>query len=274
LISLLTYLFIRDRQLQDKLNQLNLSLQERVEREVSKNRDKDKLIFQQAKLASLGEMIGNIAHQWRQPLNTLGIIIQDVENAFMFDELDEEYVGNMANDAMQQITYMSSTIDDFRNFFKSDDGEPFQLSDGVENALSITRAGLKSSGITLIEDIRDNPTVIGSKNQYIQVLINLVKNAQDVLVEKEVERARIKIALKQSGELSILTVEDNGGGIPSHIMEKIFEPYFTTKHQSVGTGLGLYMSKMIIEQNFRGKLMVENIDDGAKFSLLVPISKE
>jgi signal transduction histidine kinase len=270
-LSSLVFLFIRDKKLQEELNYLNRSLHQKVEKEVQKNREKDKLIMQQAKLASLGEMIGNIAHQWRQPLNTLGIIIQDIENAYHFGDLDSEYIEKNSSDAMDQIHYMSSTIDDFRNFFRADGAdEVFSVIKAINNSLAITKSSLENKNIRLIKDIRDDLKIKGSKNQYIQVVINIIKNGQDVLIDNRIESPYIKISLREESGKSILSIEDNGGGIPPEIMEKIFEPYFTTKHQSVGTGLGLYMSKTIIERNLKGQLRVENLKSGAKFSIIVP----
>jgi signal transduction histidine kinase len=271
----LTFLFQRDRKLQQQLSDLNISLVDRVEREVEKNREKDKLIFQQAKLASLGEMIGNIAHQWRQPLNNLAIVIQDIENAYHFGEIDEDYISSSSDDAMKQINYMSSTIDDFRNFFKSDEVKTkFSIHEAIANSLTISISGLNSNKINLQKDIRDECFILGSKNQYIQVVINLLKNGQDILIEREITDPRLKISLKKDGDFAIFSVEDNAGGVPENIIDKIFEPYFTTKHQSVGTGLGLYMSKMIIEKNFGGKMRVENSEVGARFILIVPLFVE
>jgi len=275
LLIILTFLFIKDRKLQNQLNRLNMSLQQRIDKEVKKNREKDKLMFQQAKLASLGEMIGNIAHQWRQPLNNLAIIIQDVENAYLFDEVDENYISNMSKEAMKQISYMSSTIDDFRNFFKNNgQNEIFDVVEAIEKALTITKNSIEANNIVIYKDIRDYVKANGQENQYIQVLINLIKNAQDVINKIKPKKGFIKIALQQKDNFVYLTVDDNGGGVPKDLINKIFEPYFTTKHQATGTGLSLYMSKMIIEQNFHGKLKVENLDSGARFSIITPVVTE
>ena len=275
LLIILSYIFIKEKNLKNKVNKLNISLQKRVEKEVTQNRSKDKLIFQQAKLASLGEMIGNIAHQWRQPLNTLAIIVQDIENAHYFEGLDDSYIESFSKDAMKQIEYMSSTIDDFRHFSKGEtEGEPFSIQEAVVDSIKITEIGLKGNNIQLLKEIRNDYQIKGLKTQYIQVIINLIKNAQDILAEKRVKNPLIKIDLKIENAYSILLVSDNGGGVPITIIDRLFEPYFTTKHQSVGTGLGLYMSKTIIEKNFKGKLLIENIDDGATFKIVVPIFQE
>jgi PAS domain S-box-containing protein len=237
-----------------------------------KERKNEQILLQQSKLASMGEMIGAIAHQWRQPLNTLALTIQDVEDAYFFDELDEQYIKESSGKAMEQINYMSSTIDDFRSFFRQNQkDEVFSIFEVIEQSLKITQTGLLSKNIKLIKDCEKDLKVKGLKNQYVQVVINLIKNAQDALVEKSIENPFIKISLFEIDKLSLFQIEDNGGGIPEEFLEKIFEPYFTTKHQSVGTGLGLYMSKMIIEGNLHGQLKVKNTEKGAKFIIEAPI---
>ncbi len=275
IFSLIAVFYIEKkyRNLEKRFYKLEKSLQKRIDREVQRNREKDRLMFQQAKLASLGEMVGNIAHQWRQPLNNLALMVQDIENSILFEGLDKEYIIQVSRDAMEQINYMSSTIDDFRNFFKGDTPkEEFYISEVVEQALNITKNGLQGKGIKLIQDIQDNSRLFGQKSQYIQVLINLVKNGQDIIEERNIQNGEIHIESKEKNGFSYLIIEDNGGGIKEEVIERVFEPYFTTKHQSIGTGLGLYMSKMIIEQNFKGKLEVSNIENGARFSIIVPVA--
>ncbi len=269
-LLILIYLVMIEQQLQHELRNLNLSLRKKISKEVEKNREKDKLIYQQSKLVALGEMIGNISHHWRQPLNNLALSIQDIENAYYFGELDEEYIINLSNDSMKQINYLSSTIDDFRNFFKGNDTEEdFYISNMIDGAIAVTLSGTNIESIKLIKEIINDEELRGSKNQFSQVIINLIKNSKDVFNERKVNNPYIFIKLYRDENYIILDFADNGGGIPEKIIDRIFEPYFTTKHQSVGRGLGLYISKMIIEHNFNGELNVKNINEGAMFSIKI-----
>ncbi|MEY4503834.1 MAG: hypothetical protein RL154_126 [Pseudomonadota bacterium] len=231
--------------------------------------EKEKLIMlQQARLASVGEMIGNIAHQWRQPLNTLAIRIQEILFAFKSNEITEEYLHEFKNTSMELIEYMSKTIDDFRNFFKPDKEKmEFDIKDAIKSTLSILQDAMKSSCIKINLNISDDKLIIlGYKNEFTQVLVNILNNAKDAIQQNNNDNNRfINIkAYNENSKVNIL-ISDNAGGIPTNIIDKIFDPYFTTKHASQGTGLGLYMSKMIIEENMDGKLSVENIDGGACF---------
>jgi signal transduction histidine kinase len=269
----LMFFLERERQLERELKALNQDLNRRIDEAVKDNRKKDKLMFQQSKLASMGEMIGNIAHQWRQPLNSISIIIQDYESAYEFDELDGEYLQKSRNDAMKLIDYMSKTIDDFREFFReSTSKEVFGIRDVVGDSVKIVETSLRANSIALDIELHTDGSINGVKSRFMQVVINILKNAQDVLIEKDVESPKIEIKSFIENRRYTLSIKDNAGGIPDEIKDKIFEPYFTTKHQSVGTGIGLYMSKLIIETTFGGFLKVSNVDDGAEFKIEIPIS--
>jgi PAS domain S-box-containing protein len=258
-------------QKQREIEELNKNLEERVQEEVVKNFEKDQLLIQQSKMAAMGDMMGNIAHQWRQPLNTLAIAIQDVEEAFIFDEINEDYIKDFIATSMENINFMSKTIDDFRNFFKpSKTREKFKLRDAIEDILQIVTAQLKNNNIE-ISLTGENYEVIGYPNEFKQVILNLTNNAKDAIIDNNIENGKIEITTSTySTEFKEVQIIDNGGGIPQHIIEKIFEPYFTTKEGNKGTGIGLYMSKTIIEENMKGKLTVENRNGGAVFSLKIP----
>lgn len=255
---------------EEELRKINEKLGEMVDDAVSEVRAKDKMLIQQSKMAAMGEMIGAIAHQWRQPLNALGLIIQDLKVTFLLNELTKDSMEKITSDAMNQIKFMSKTIDDFRNFFRPDKPKaPFYIKNAVEDVLKITSAGLENNDIEVILDYEDaNLAVVGYENEFKQVVLNLINNAKDAVAEKiksEKIEGKIKISLSKHNSKAILTVSDNGGGIENNVLEKIFEPYFTTKEQGKGTGIGLYMSKMIIEDNMSGKLSAVNTADGAKF---------
>ncbi len=255
------------------LQRLNEALESRVAEEVAKNREKDHLMFQQARLAAMGEMIGNIAHQWRQPLNALGLLLANIKDAQDFGELDAATVDKAVHDGNRLIRKMSSTIDDFRNFFRPNkQRERFSVVAAVDDALELLAAGFKSHSITVAFQAREDVEVEGYPNEFSQVVLNLVNNAKEALTERQVEAGRIFIEVARVGDQARVTVRDNAGGIPEDILGRVFEPYFTTKEK--GTGIGLYMSKMIVENNMGGGLHVHNTGDGAEFVITLPLAEE
>jgi signal transduction histidine kinase len=276
LFGLLTYYFMRMvplrslREMLDRLNKANKALEQRVIEEVKIGNEKDLMLIQQTKLAAMGEMIGNIAHQWRQPLNSVGLIIQDINKAEQSGELDRKYLNDSVDKAMAIIRYMSGTIDDFRYFYKpGKEPEKFNLAEAVTRAISFVYASFQKSGIEIESEIKENFYAEGFSNEYCQVLLNVINNAKDVLVEREIERPKVIIKLFRQDNRIVVTVRDNGGGIREEILDKIFEPYFSTKKDETGMGIGLYMSKMIIEKNMHGILGVTNTGDGAEFRIEV-----
>jgi PAS domain S-box-containing protein len=254
-----------------ELEELNSQLASKVQGELIKNRSKDMLLIKQSRLSAMGEMVSNIAHQWRQPLNALAVTVQDAKMAYQYNEMNKEYVDTMVHDSMRLIQQMSHTIDDFRNFFKpSGAKESFGVSDMLNKAVGIMSAGLVGHDISVQVDTVGELSIFGHKNEFGQIVINLIGNAKDVLIDRKTAAAKITITATQEGDMVVVAVCDNGGGIDEEIMDKIFDPYFTTKHQSQGTGLGLYMSKMIIEQNMGGNITAENADDGAIVTIRLP----
>lgn len=252
--------------LMKKLETMNQELEKKVKKEVQKNREKELMLAQQSKHAALGEMIGNIAHQWRQPLNAVGLIIQDLEEAHEFGELDEPYLKEKVKKSMDLIEFMSQTIDDFRQFFRLDKViQEFSIKEVVTKAVSFVEASFNNHNIKIsVEDFEDI-TIKGYTNEYAQVLLNLLNNSRDALIESNQEFPEIMIRCEYINGKSRLEISDNGKGIPEEIIDKIFEPYYTTKDAAIGTGIGLYMSKTIIEHNMKGKLTAESKTEGAKF---------
>lgn len=232
----------------------------------------EQLLIQQSKLAAMGEMIGMIAHQWRQPLNALGLQIQDIQEAWQYGELDEAYLDQAVAKAMQQINFMSKTIDDFRNFFQSSTTkERFNLKKAIEETLSLIGAQLNHHSIHVTIEGDDDLFVEGYLNEFKQALLNLITNAKDAIVDHHTTGSiTLRITHDDRGN-AILSVCDNGGGIPEAIMDRIFEPYFTTKEQGKGTGIGLYMTNIIVEKH-KGTISVANSDQGACFTVTLPIS--
>jgi len=238
------------------------------------NQKKDKLFLKQSKLAAMGEMVGAIAHQWRQPLNTLALQTQFIEDDFEDGLVDEKYLNNYAKESMKMINFMSKTIDDFRNFFTIDKiKKEFSVREKISQTSNMLISQLKSHEIEL-DSCENDFTILGYESEFQQVILNLINNAKDALVENEVNSPKITIDVKTNKDEGIITIKDNAGGIPSEVIDRIFEPYFTTKEQGKGTGLGLYMSKMIIEDNMGAEISVKNEKEGAVFTINFKLRKE
>lgn len=276
-----------------KLKELNVDLEGRVDVEIRKQRYQEQIIIQQSKLAAMGEMIGAIAHQWRQPLNAVGTVVQSLHEAFLYGELDDRLFKSKVDMAMSQIQFMSKTIDDFRNFFRpSKEKTAFNVLDALTESMSIVSAQFHANSIICSLDCRscgealDCATgtasqcrilVLGYPNEFKHVIVNLLNNAKDEIIEQREKGAlsetdgRITVIVSADKDRMKVDVEDNAGGIPPLILERIFEPYFTTKEQGKGIGLGLYMAKTMIETNMGGRLSAENVSDGAVFSIELPV---
>lgn len=258
---------------QTELENLNKNLQEKIEKEIGlklkKEREaneKERILVHQSKLASMGEMIGNIAHQWRQPLTELSSILINLELYFDHNKLTKEKFKAKIEESNEQILFMSKTIEDFRNFFKSNKPrEDYRISIVVENVQKLMGSTLKNNHIELKIVIQDDFSINGYVNEVSQALINIFNNAKDVISERKVQEGCIRIETFMQDDKKIMTVEDNAGGIEIIPIEKIFEPYISTKHAKSGTGIGLYMTKTIIEKNNNGIIEVQNTEKGAMF---------
>lgn len=252
----------------DKLKALYEEQENKIREGIKQLREKDHMIIKQSRQAAMGEMIGNIAHQWRQPLNSIGVIIQNIEDAYEFNELTKDYLNEKVATVMNQLNYMSHTIDDFRNFFKPDkEKQDFQVFDALKSAVNFMEANFVHNNISVEYQLITDTTIWGYPNEYAQVLLNILNNARDILIERKIANPTIFITAEKTDSHSIVKISDNGGGIDPDIIHKLFDPYFTTK--TVGTGLGLYMSKMIVEKNMDGKLWVRNTTGGAEFIIEV-----
>ena len=234
-----------------------------IEMEKQKN---ESILITQSKLASMGEMIGNIAHQWRQPLTHLSYIMMNIKAAHENDKLNKAYIQKKSDEANNQIEFMSNTIEDFRNFFKvSKQKEEFNLVTSIKESITLLSESFKSLNIELEFNNKNDLLIKTYKGELSQVIFNLLNNAKDEFIRNEISNPKINIKLLEKNKDIIIEISDNAGGIKKDIIKKVFEPYFTTKDK--GLGIGLYMSKMIIEKNIGGKLEVENIKDGASFSI-------
>ena len=234
---------------------------------------KDALIFQQSKLAAIGEMIGNIAHQWRQPLNSIGVTMMKLELKNESGDLTQEVISDVIENTNSIISHMSKTIDDFRNFFSPNKSKTiFLIRDNIQSILALMIPQLHNHCIEIDVNGNQDIEVYGYENELKQVLINIVSNAKDaILNNKSIEDGLITIDIITKNHNLIISISDNAGGIPEDIINRIFEPYFTTKFKSQGTGLGLYMSKVIIEKNMKGTLDIQNSEQGAIFNISIPL---
>ncbi len=231
--------------------------------------EKQAIMFQQAKLASMGEMVGNIAHQWRQPLNTLALIMQKIGIYHQRNILDEKKLTKNLGRGQQIIQGMSQTIDDFRDFFKpTKEMHNFYIKEAIHNAYMIIKPNLQHHNISYNVNISNKKLMTyGYSNEFSQVMINLLSNAKDALLENKKAHASIWVNVIEKEGLLYIDTCDNAGGIDDDYMDRIFEPYFTTKEEGQGTGIGLYMSKNIIESHMHGSLVAFNHDEGACFRI-------
>lgn len=253
-----------------QLKLLNESLQERIQQEVAKGEERQRILFWQSRMASLGQMLANIAHQWRQPLTELGLIIFNMKTSML--NHDKAQMMNFYEQSKDIIKNMSATIDDFANFFKPNkDTTIFDVSACIKEALNIIQTLIAQENININLNLTD-VKINGIPNELIQVLINLVKNSIDAFVINNITTRNIDITMLEENDFVTIKLQDNGGGIPKDKQEIIFEPYFTTKHASQGTGLGLFISKMICEHGFNGSLHVHSQNSTTTFYLKFPVA--
>ena len=268
---------------QEELANLNNSLKQTIQNEVAKNDEKNKILFQQSKMAAMGEMIGNIAHQWRQPLSLITTAASGMKLKKEFNMLSDEEYKNSLDSIVGAANHLSTTIDDFRNFFSPvKDKNTFISNDLFQKVFNLLGKEYLNKNIQIIKNI-ENIKLYSFENELLQVMINLLNNARDELVKiEDINKRFIFIDLKKDNETMILSIRDTAGGIPEDIMERIFEPYFTTKHKSQGTGIGLYMTDEIVRKHLLGEIITKNesfeyedkLYTGAVFELRIPIEKE
>ncbi len=244
-------------------------LEERVQTALQENRKQEAVMLRQFEQAALGEMIGVIAHQLKQPLNAISLYIHDMVDSFHHGDLDRKTVDRVQDGAWKSIMFMSQTIDDFRNFFRPDkQKKSFLLKDAVEMITNLLSKQLAARGVEIEVSIDQTLRVESYENELQQVLLNLLSNASDVFHERRIASPKITITAERSDRAAVICVEDNGGGIPDEVLPRVFEQYYTTKGE-VGTGLGLYMSKMIVNESLGGEIRVENGENGARFIIVL-----
>ena len=240
-----------------KLREINNQLEEKIKKEVDENLKKDRLLSQQQKMISMGQMIENIAHQWRQPLSLITTSVSGLKIKKMLGDLDDEFFNKTLDSVMNTSQYLSSTIDDFRYFFKPQrEKEDFYLENCCNRTIDLLEANFLEKNIKVICTI-DDVKINGYETELIQVLINLLNNSKDALESKEDEKL-IFIDILRKNNKAIIKIKDNAGGIDEDILDKVFEPYFTTKHQAQGTGIGLYMCQEIVTKHMNGHIDITN----------------
>jgi signal transduction histidine kinase/ABC-type nitrate/sulfonate/bicarbonate transport system substrate-binding protein len=261
------------------LKKMNEELNEKIKIEMEKNEEKNRISIQQSRMASMGEMLENIAHQWRQPLSTISVAASGIEIKKELQILNDEDLSDSIRHIKNASQYLSNTIDDFRNFFIKDKiPSNINIRNTINKTIDLISSTFAKEEITLIRNIQ-NINFTSYENELIQVLMNIFINAKDALANRESEKLII-ITIKQVENNLVIKIKDNAGGIKEDIIDKIFEPYFTTKHQFNGTGIGLYMSKLIVEKHLDGEISVQNIDfkfnsktyNGALFKITLPLT--
>ncbi len=268
-----------------ELTELNNYLEIKISKEVAQNRKKDIILVQQARLASLGEMLNNIAHQWRQPLGSITMIIQSFQTKMNLGKLTYDFVEEKVNDALLLSENMSNTLDDFKNFFSPDKSKnKFDLEKCIEHSIELSKYVLTQENIQIELSSKDKIEINSYYNELSHVFLNLISNSKDALASNIDKNDRIiKIVLNKYKQSAVINILDNGGGIPDDILPKVFEPYYTTKYKSAGTGIGLYMSKQIIERHMNGFITCKNVTHKIKdnknykctlFTIKLPIKEE
>jgi len=259
----------RTKDLRKALQDLQVETAERIQT-AETLREKEQMLIQQSRQAAMGEMIGNIAHQWRQPLNTLGLYTQMLGTFYGTPDFNKEFLDNSIVKSMGIIKHMSKTIDDFRNYFRPEkEKTDFYVIEAIRSTMTLMEGNFLNPKITIDFVELDNPVINGYQNEYAQVFLNILNNARDAIIEREIADARIAITIFSENSRAVVTVADNAGGIPDGVIVRIFDPYFSTKGPQAGTGIGLFMSKIIIEKNMGGRLTVRNTDRGAEFRIEV-----
>jgi len=252
------------------IKEINLNLKDKIKEEVEKNKQQQLLMLQQSKLAQMGEMISMIAHQWRQPLNALSIVNQTVSHKYKKGELDDDFIDHFSEKSNAYIQGMSNTINDFKDFFKPEKQKiNFCINDVITNTINMLNPTLTQYSICIEFNLNEKISLNGYPNELGQALINILNNAKDALKNNNINKdKKLIIDLILTENIAIIKIIDNAGGIPEDIIPKIFDPYFSTKDDKNGTGIGLYMTKLIIEEHMNGKINVTNSDGGATFEIL------
>lgn len=251
-------------------NSINVTREKDLELELKM---KDEVMIAQSRHAAMGEMISMIAHQWRQPISVIAMDANNILADIELEMLNEEDLKEASKDIVNQTKELSKTINDFREFFKPNKNtEKILLKEILNDALSVIGKSLENNNIELVIDLDKSIEIKTFSRELMQVLINIIKNAKEVLIEKEIQNSKIHIKTSHINDEIVININDNAGGINKDILDKIFDPYFTTKGEKNGTGLGLYMSKTIIDKHLKGSITAFNKDGGACFEIRLPVN--
>jgi len=265
-IMLILYFFSKKR---DSFH-YNKKLEEEVKKQLLELRDKDELLIAQSKLAAVGETLAHIAHQWKQPLSQINSVVLNIEADFDDEKLNKSVLEFHLNEIEKMTFYMSDTIESFNTYLQPNESkEIFSMKEAFDNSFELVYQLLESRHIEIKIEIIEDSFVYGTKKEFVQALLVILNNAKDVLIEKKIKYPKIHITIYKKQNKSHIEIEDNGGGISNKYFDKIFDPYFTTKPHSQGTGHGLCMAKMIVEKSMHGVLNVTNEKRGAKFSIIL-----
>jgi signal transduction histidine kinase len=263
------------KQRQEQLEELNRSLDRRVREEVALNRQKDLMLIRQNRQAALGEMLDHIAHQWKQPLNSISLIIQDLGESWSSDELEEGNIEETVDKTMALVDHMSQTINVFRDFYRPEkEKRLFPIRESIDRALSFIAPTLRLHSIRVELDVDPGLSAFGYPKEYAQVLLNILANARDAFKTRNIPEPRMIIRACGENDTTSVTITDNAGGIPESIIDRVFDLYFTTNEASGGSGIGLYMSKNIIEKSMGGTLHVMNTGNGTQFRIDISMSQD
>jgi signal transduction histidine kinase len=256
--------------LKNVMNEMINNLEKKIQEEIQQRTNHEKVMMQQSKLAAMGEMIGNIAHQWRQPINEINAVLMEIQAISKYGNLEKEYLEESIKICNGITEHMSNTISDFQNFFKpTKSKDKFSVLEACKKAISIINASLKTNNIELIFDIKEDNIIEGYSSEFSHAILNIISNAKDALISRKINNPKIILSIKVGKNFTIIKIEDNAGGIHIKNIDSIFEPYVTTKNSKRGTGIGLYMTKMIIENNMHGYVNVSNNQNGALFTVKV-----
>ena len=269
---------IKQNSLKEEILKINSNLETKVEEEVAKNREKDKQLLQQSRMAQMGEMISMIAHQWRQPLGAIAAASIDMKVKMAFESFDltkkegqeacHIYFDKKLSHIESYVQTLTETIDDFRNFYKPNKNKKMvRINEPIEKSLTIIEASAKSRGVEIITSYESKKVLALYDSELMQVFLSIIQNALDNFSEKGISHPSIMIETQDTSEGIMITILDNGGGISEDIIDKIFDPYFSSKDDKNGTGLGLYMSQTIVQEHHHGKLGVKNRANGVEFKI-------
>ncbi|WP_294960457.1 ATP-binding protein [Sulfurimonas sp.] len=254
--------------IEDKYNRELLDTINKLQEKEKTIKERDRLLFEQSKRAEMGEMVGNIAHQWRQPLAIVNTLVAILKEKNEVGILDRAEISSKLDTMEKRVVYMSDTIEDFMNYYKPNKNKSvFSVYTAITKALEITNYNKESEKVDININGDKNLNIYGLMNEFIQVIVSILSNIYDIKKSRSITNIKIDIILQRENEDAVLCISDNAGGIDESILTKIFNPYFTTKHQSMGTGLGLHIAKMIIEDQMDGKLQAHNNSLGATFTI-------